>query len=418
MTYIEFFDKIAPRNISSCLTCIPDRVILIGDESKHMKKHIANYRKVFEGRGHTIEFLTKAASKNNLEHAVNVLTELVETYDDCVFDVTGGGELLLLALGIVYARFPEKNIQIHRFNFNNNSVVDCDKDGNTVYREPPKLSVEENIRIYGGDIVYGAVDEEQTYRWDLSPEFLADADRIWNICRSNVRYWNMQISILEAVEAIGLCSEDGLTTEASRAALEHYLLQRKVKYKKAKGILGSLLKAGLITYFEDDETTITVSYKNPQVKKCLTRAGLALEIKIFTTAKRVLDKDGAPVYDDALCGVVIDWDGELHDESIEYLYDTENEVDVMLMHNIIPVFISCKNGVVTADELYKLNTVAERFGGQYAKKVLVTTSLVSMGVAGEYVRQRAKDMNIRLLEDVQDLADAELERKIKSLWSN
>lgn len=182
--------------------------------------------------------------------------------------------------------------------------------------------------------------------------------------------------------------------------------------------IDNLLKNGLLTYFEDDETTVTISYKNEQVKKCLTKAGQALEMKIYTTAKALLDKDGVPVYDDALNGVVIDWDGELHDETVEEIYDTENEIDIMLMHDIVPVFISCKNGIVTADELYKLNTVAERFGGQYSKKVLVATSISAFGDQGMYLRQRAKDMNIKLIEGVQTLDDAELEKKLKNIWNN
>jgi len=145
---------------------------------------------------------------------------------------------------------------------------------------------------------------------------------------------------------------------------------------------------------------------------------LKMEKKVFITAKDVLDKDGLPVYDDALNGVVIDWDGEFHDETVEEFYDTENEIDVLLMHDIVPVFISCKNGIVTSDELYKLDTVAERFGGQYSKKVLIATSVDCLGEAGKYLRQRAKDMNIRLIENIQDIDDAELTRKIRSLWSN
>jgi len=87
------------------------------------------------------------------------------------------------------------------------------------------------------------------------------------------------------------------------------------------------------------------------------------------------------------------------------------------MHGMIPVFISCKNGMVTADELYKLNTVAHRFGGEYAKKVLVTTRISDFGEQSMYLKQRAKDMNIRLLERVQDMDEAELEKKLRTVWS-
>lgn len=420
MTYIEFFDKISSENISACLTYVPDRVVYIGDNAKIMKKYIAKYQKVFSERGQSIEFSFKTISKSNLDNAIQLLTELVETYDDCVFDITGGEEILTLALGIVYANHPDKNIQIHKFNLRNNAIYDCDKDGITIYKDTPTLSVEENVRIYGGDVVYGGINEEKTYKWDLDSDFVNDINTIWSVCKGNVRYWNTIIGIFEAVEFVGdVVDQETFTTVAKKSALELYLTQHKVKYKMSKGIVNYLLKHNLLTYFNDnDEETITISYKNEQVKKCLTKAGQALEMKIYITAKYLLDSDGIPVYDDAINGVVIDWDGEFHDETIEDEYDTENEIDVLLMHDIVPVFISCKNGIVTADELYKLNTVAERFGGQYSKKVLVATSISTFGEAGKYLRQRAKDMNIRILEDVQNFDDVELEKKIKSLWCN
>ncbi len=418
MTYIEFFDKNASENIAACLTYVPDRVIYIGDNAKLMKKHIANYQKVFAERGQSITFLYKTVSKNNLDNVVQLLTEIVETYDDCVFDVTGGEELLNLALGIVYSRYPEKNIQIHKFNLRNNAIYDCDKDGKTIYQDAPALSVVENVRIYGGDIVFGDVEDGNTYLWDLNPDFLQDIEKIWNICKTNVRLWNMQIGIFDTVEKIGTQSDDGLTTTASRVAVEDYLARHKLKYKKAKGIISYLCKHGLLTYFEDEDGSVTVSYKDPQIKRCLTIAGQALEMKVYITAKGIVEKDGTPVYQDAVNGAFIDWDGELHDEETEGVYDTENEIDVLLMHGVVPVFVSCKNGIVNAEELYKLNTVAERFGGQYAKKVLIATAIDSLGEAGMYFRQRAEDMNIRLVENIQELDDAELARKIKSFWSN
>ena len=126
MTYIEFFDKISSENISACLTYVPDRVVYIGDNAKIMKKYIAKYQKVFSERGQSIEFSFKTISKSNLDNAIQLLTELVETYDDCVFDITGGEEILTLALGIVYANHPDKNIQIHKFNLRNNAIYDCD----------------------------------------------------------------------------------------------------------------------------------------------------------------------------------------------------------------------------------------------------------------------------------------------------
>ncbi|MBE6960791.1 MAG: DUF1887 family protein [Ruminococcaceae bacterium] len=419
MTYIEFFDKTATENVATCLTRVPDRVIFIGDNGNRMRKHIEDYQRVFRARGYQVEMIIKTTSKSNLDRAVAMLTEIVQTYDDCVFDITGGEEIMSVALGMVVAQTPDKNIQIHRFNLGNNKIQDCDMDGQTVYLTPPTLSVEENIRIYGGDVIYGAVDDVKTYLWDLNEEFLQDVERIWQLCKDNIRGWNIQIGIFAAAELVGRVQADGLTTVVSRAALDRYLIGHNLRYKKLTGIIDDLLAEGLLTDFQDgDLNAITISYKDPQVKRCLTRAGQALEMKIFTTAKRLCNEDGTALYNDAMNGVFIDWDGESHDEDVDGLYDTENEVDVMLMYGIVPVFVSCKNGFVTQEELYKLNTIAHRFGGDHAKKVLVATSLDFMGESGYYLRQRASDMNIRIVDDAYIMDDDELENRLKNLWSN
>ena len=45
-------------------------------------------------------------------------------------------------------------------------------------------------------------------------------------------------------------------------------------------------------------------------------------------------------------------------------------------------------------------------------------NISNMGESGEYLRRRAIDMNIRIMDDVQDISDAELSIKLKSLWCN
>lgn len=417
MTYVEFFDKTSIENIASCLVNPPEKVVFIGDNAKLMKKRIANYEKVFAERGQKIEFFYKTVSKSNLDNAVAILEEIIAENEDCNFDITGGNEILNLALGMVWERNQQKNIQIHRINIRNNKVYDCDKDGQTIFEDIPKLTIQENIRIYGGDIVYGEIDDTKTFNWDMNPEFVKDIENIWNICKADVRYWNTQIGVLDDISTIGETSDDGLTVVVYRAALNAYLQGNKHRYVNAPEIIGPLLDLGLLTEFEETDDTITVSYKNKQIKKCLTVAGQALEMKILSTARALSDDDGTPLYNDTLSNVTIDWDGEFHDEKAEKVFDTENEIDVLLMHGIVPVFISCKNGVITADELYKLDTVAGRFGGQYAKRVIVATSLKKMKDKGVYIRQRAEDMNIRLIEDIQDMSDEELAKRIKNVWN-
>ena len=74
--------------------------------------------------------------------------------------------------------------------------------------------------------------------------------------------------------------------------------------------------------------------------------------------------------------------------------------------------------MVTSDDLYKLKSVAERFGGPYAKKVLVVSTLDFLGEAGEYLRHRAEDMGIRLIEIVQALEENTFLSTMRNLWCN
>ena len=143
MTYVEFFDRTSIENICACLTDVPERVVLLGDNKRLMDHYIANYKKLFGGRDQQIKFDSQEVDKSNINHVVKVLTDMVNKYEDCHFGITGGEEILMFALGIVYERYPEKNIQIHKFGICDNHIYDCDKDGNTIFKETPALSVKE-----------------------------------------------------------------------------------------------------------------------------------------------------------------------------------------------------------------------------------------------------------------------------------
>ena len=117
-----------------------------------------------------------------------------------------------------------------------------------------------------------------------------------------------------------------------------------------------------------------------------------------------MEHKGKPYFNDCYVGVGIDWDGIIHPLE-ENWKDTTNEIDVMLMRGSIPTFISCKHGKIGEEELYKLNTVATRFGGKYAKKILIATHLEKESASSmKSYLQRAKDMNIQLIPNARELS--------------
>lgn len=429
MTCIEFFDKESIEDICTCFAANADKVIFIGKDKKVMEKYILRYERVFADRGINIQFDIISVKTDDLndiaEKIIQVIEQRIDADESFVFDLTGGDDLCLVAMGIVYERFKSLNIQMHRFNLRNNKITDCDADGQLLAEnDAPMISIEENIRVFGGDIVYGSDNSRGCYNWDMNEEFCHDIDIIWAIMKNTAKYnsvraWNAQISIFEVLEQCG--ESDALTTSVTKETLINELLKNDEKFVHIKGIIDKLRYYHLAEYYDDGDL-VSVTYKSEQVKRCLTKAGQALELVVFLFALRATDKQGQPAYNDVMTGVYIDWDGDIHTE--QEGFDTENEIDVMMMHGTVPVFISCKNGKVEIDELYKLNTVATKFGGKYARKILVATALGKSRTA-TYIRQRAKDMNIDLLEPIYPtenrstacLSDEEFQKEMNHAWS-
>ena len=434
MTLIEFYVDDQIENICSSLACHPERVILVGNKSTIMERSAERYRKILENRGHEVEFLCRTAAINNLSAIIQVLSDIVEEYPNCIFDLTGGEDLYLVAAGIVLERYRDRGVQMHRYSVTKNAFIDCDGDEDVIAKsEPVDISVEENIRIYGGDIVYEEQRENTTFRWDMNEEFQSDIRAIWEICRKDVRAWNAQIGILKASEKLALLEESRHPKQPSEGLERVIPTSQLMKAVKEAGysfvfdnrIVQQLREAGLVRKILCDDRLFEIEYKSAQVKYCLTMEGQALEMRVYMEALLAWDKKkNTKIYNDVMNGVWIDWDGEIHATTYS-TYDTENEIDIVMIHGLMPIFVSCKNGYVDKNELYKLDTVAKRFGGKYAVKVLIATALESTEGAN-YIRQRAEDMGIILIEglkkgdgfiDFADLSDEGIEKVVRKIWN-
>lgn len=414
MTIVEFFDHSPIENMVSCLANAPDKLIIVG-ERRMLEQHregfyrfldeIDNFQTVLEFR-HIV--------RTSLSSIVQTLTQIAEENEDCHFDLTGGDDLSLVAVGIVYERFRDRGLQLHQYNIRTGRVYDCDCDGTVVCGDIPDITVEQNIILHGGGVVTAEQKRYGTVYWDFTPEFGRDLDAMWDICRQDCALWNYQTSMLGELEQLREADDPCRLRFYIPAARD--LLARKGNTLNTDGILYRLERAGLIRNVGEDQAYFHLTYKNPQVKRCLTKAGTILELKTYLAAVQAQAADGSYLFSDAMTGVFIDWDGVVHDEDGPEA-DTENEVDVILMRGLIPIFISCKNGAVGDDELYKLHTVAERFGGAYAKKVLIGTTLGKTAESRRYFLARAKDMQITVIDGVQSMSEEAFAKAIRALAS-
>ena len=396
MTVVEFYDTNSIENIVSTLLCAPQKVVFIGDNRDHLLKAIDKYGPIIRERDIETHLDHKVVNRAKLMSVVEAFAEIIAQDDECLFDLTGGDELYLVAAGMVFERYPEK-VKLHRFNVNNGKLSDSDADGQTLTTEPAQISVEENVKIYGGRVIYDDEKPKTTHKWDFNADFIEDIKKIWSVCRVNAGLWNL-------VFTTSVRANDLQITELKESlSLEESLLTSGGVY----AIFKNLENHRIIKDFKVCERTIEFEYKNLQVKQCLGMAGRILELFITVLAMEIKEKSKAGVCD-ILTGVYIDWDGIVNsgDDGVG------NEIDVMMMKGLKPIFISCKNGDVEAQELYKLETVAERFGGKYAKKVLAVSDVSKVNSKG--VIKRAEEMGITVIDVIKE----ENNNKLLSILSN
>lgn len=285
MTIVEFFDRTPIENMISCLTVQPDKIVFIG-EKKPMKRQEEIYNEFLAEKGLTVEFEFKPINKNSISKIAEVLTEIIETEPDCAFDLTGGDDLVLVAMGIVFERYKnEKNIQMHRFNVRTGTCTDCDNDGILPRTMVPNLSVKENIMLYGGSVMEFD-GEKGMAEWEFDDEFISDVEVMWEVCRRDPGLWNTQIATLANVFASS-GETDSLYFCAFKSYIEN-LLEKKSSYVWDAALLGDLETYGFISDYFDDGEMVSFTYKNEQIKRLLSKAGTILELKVFLSAKKLL----------------------------------------------------------------------------------------------------------------------------------
>lgn len=132
MTVIEFFDRSVIKNVANALFCNPERVITVGHDIRPIRESFEYLRPLIEKREKEIELIAMNADRSNVREIIEVLERIVEQYDDCVFDLTGGEDLYLVAVGAIMATHK---VQCHYFDFKEKKLIDCDDDGEVFGRE-------------------------------------------------------------------------------------------------------------------------------------------------------------------------------------------------------------------------------------------------------------------------------------------
>ncbi len=406
MTVVEFFSKNSVDNFINAVRCNADRIFFIGDSEKQMNRSVQIYSKLLSARGIKTPLIPITAHRYELRSVLDLYKNILSQDDDFIFDITGGSELHIMAFGMIYRENLDapselrKNISIRRFNVRTGVLSRPDPSQIPPSKPDISLSVDENIQLYGGRVIH-----ETSRGLNFDSDFTNDIHKMSQYIVRNRENWNLQTGYLAYGSGEDL-DNDRLTSSYTLNSINFVGRYDKESHKR---FLKFLSENGFITEFKQHNLTVSFKYKNRQVKRCLNTSGLVLELYIYLTAKSLKDRKGKSIFTDAAVGAVIDWDSA---PSQRGRPNVTNEIDVMLMRGAYPVFISCKNGYVDTEELYKLRTVADEFGGKYARAVLVCPELASGRRDNAEKIVRAEELGIEVIRDIRR---SELMKRLKSL---
>lgn len=396
MTLIECFTESHIDNIAACLRLRPEKVIMLGDRQE-MEAPVKRYQTLVKQRGWATEISMCDVDGKNFSQMCAALTTLVREEPDCIIDLTGGEEPVIMAVGAVLATQAgqQKSLRVERFDQETGMVVDCVNGGRTKPEDTGSLTVEELIAIHGGVMLPGSYQPPQKHT-------VRELKGLWRMASESPKEWNRAITLLNEFESR---ADSKTQVYLPLRYISGSIPNFEQKENTVRELLGKLYRYGVI----DDESNgfaLEYTYRSELMRLCTEKAGNVLEVKTLLEA-RAVSPQGEPFFRDCRMSVSIDWDSVIHDP-LERVPETRNEIDVVAIHGMTPLFISCKNGSIGEEELYKLSSVARRFGGPYAKKMLIATDLDQKSYASNRAFiQRASDMGIYLVTDAGELLPEE-----------
>lgn len=391
---IEFLDLEVIENVVTCMHYKMDKVVFFGyeDTIKECKEHTEKFLKKYCGVSE-VEFCI--ISKQDLNDVVNQIETKVKAEEalgnHVYFDITGGESLCLVAFGLLAAGLQKP---MHMYDIEENELVQLGKKYEDNIECVPENEVKLDLATYI-EMTGAKINDRRMGVININDgDFMGLQDAMWQLLMDYKWQWNTFCNLLR----------DSLSEEKSLEASNNIVAKKGLNLNVFHTFMIKLKQLGVLSKYNSRvvdrdengkvmEVAVSITYASFAWKECITKAGTVLELRVYKELKEA----GKEVSQ----SVRIDWDGIIHEgedcagSSDDDAQDVLNEIDVLLLEGNVPTFISCKAGKMDKGKaltpLYELETVATRFGGKYAKKVLATL----YPVKGVY-KERAKEMGIEL----------------------
>ena len=367
-TLIELYDTSPIRNVLSTIMFRPQEMILIcPPEIAEDPNQRRSLRDFFAYLDCPVKLTLIPVTLLDAGKTERVLRAVLESHQDCAIDIAGGTDAALFAAGVVSGETPVFTYSTRKDTFFEiNNAPFARSLPNNVH-----LDVRSCLMMAGGTLHPGR--EENAGLADKTEQI----DRLFRVYSDFRPQWNRQISYIQKISS----SEPGILEAGGQLA-------EKAGNKKVNADIGffrALEQAGLILDLRLTDDSVFFRFPNETVRFWLRDIGAVLELQVFRACH------AAGCFDDVVLSAVVNWQsGKIQRDSVT------NEIDVMAVQGIQPVFISCKTCEVHTDALNELAILRDRFGGKFARAILVTSGMTEK--TREPVRRRADKLGIELVE--------------------
>ncbi len=365
---IEYYDKDVLKNIVAPLTLQPDVVVYLHDKGMTDMNVFRSLKTCFGKSMPGIKVESVPVDIRSVEKLRQATCRVAERYGaaNCTLELTGGSELMMIA---GYKAGLQTGMQMVHTDLVEKRINDVETDEKVC--DTATLTLENFLDAKGAELMGESHRPPQ-------PEKYEPIRKMAQFLFRNLQEWKGTCSWLQTVASRGLPHE--LTIDSPRKV--HMKNGREVW--AGDEILEEFQKNGFIENLEMTKKHISFRFCTMEDKQYCISYGVWLELHVYVAAA------SSGVFDDVKLGTMIDWD----------IYDGTrmggNEIDVVLMDDSLPVFISCKLREADTAALNELLIAKKRLGGWFSKGIIATFSKEKLENTGTYIR--CQELGLEMLD--------------------
>ena len=167
--YVEFFSDEALENVMCMLQYQPERIVYLGHKSTMVTRKIKSLTNFARIKAPKTELEFIEVPRDDLEECIAALTSVSDRYPEAYYELTGGGEMILIAFGYLSAARKLRTLRIDPYT---GVEINMEPGGApTQHRDNIQISVKENIILHGGQLTRQTGNYAT---WSFTEEFKSD----------------------------------------------------------------------------------------------------------------------------------------------------------------------------------------------------------------------------------------------------